>query len=75
MDHLVRLEDSRVGRRRKNGRRIVNYPAGLSPVGVVVLGDAFVTDAEIPGRVALVRHGVVVNTVVGQRFDPRQITA
>ena len=53
----------------------MNYPAGLSPVGVVVLGDAFVTDAEIPGRVALVRHGVVVNTVVGQRFDPRQITA
>lgn len=68
----VGVMDRWLGTREK---RIVNYPAGLSPVGVVVLGDSFVADAEIPGRVALVRHGVVVNAVVGQRLDFRQITA
>ena len=44
---------------------VLNYPAGMSPVRVVVLGNAFVADAQIPGRVSLVRYTVVVDAVVG----------
>jgi hypothetical protein len=51
------------------------YPSGLSAVVVVVLGDAFVADAQPPGRVALVFDFVVVDAVVGQRFHRRQVTA
>ena len=52
-----------------------SYPSGLSAVVVVVLGDAFVADAQPPGRVALVFDFVVVDAVVGQRFHRRQVTA
>lgn len=50
------------------------YPARLSPVGVVVLGDALVADAQVPGRVALVSHAIVVHAVVWKRFDLGQVT-
>jgi len=53
---------------------VIVYPAGMSPIRVVVLGDAFVTDPQIPGRVSLVRYTVVVDAVVGKRLDFRQVT-
>jgi hypothetical protein len=53
---------------------VIVYPAGMSPIRVVVLGDAFVTDSQIPGRVSLVRYTVVVDAVVGKRLDFRQVT-
>lgn len=53
---------------------VMVYPAGMSPIRVVVLGDAFVTDSQIPGRVSLVRYAVVVDAVVGKRLDFRQVT-
>ena len=37
------------------------------------MADAFVADAEPPGRVALVLHLVEVDAVVGQRLDRRQV--
>ena len=51
------------------------YPAGFCTVGVVVLADALVTDAQPPADVALVFHLVIMNPVVGQRLGRRQITA
>lgn len=53
---------------------VIVYPAGMSPIRVVVLGDAFVTDSQIPGRVSLVCYAVVVDAVVGKRLDFRQVT-
>ncbi len=53
---------------------VIVYPAGMSPIRVVVLGDSFVTDSQIPGRVSLVRYTVVVDAVVGKRLDFRQVT-
>ena len=50
---------------------VIVYPAGMSPIRVVVLGDSFVTDSQIPGRVSLVRNTVVVDAVVGKRLDFR----
>lgn len=50
------------------------YSSWCSSIRVIVLGDAFVTDAQVPGRVPLVCHAVVVNSVVGQRFNLGQIT-
>ena len=47
------------------------YPSWLSSIGKVVLSNSFVADAEEPGRVFLVGHAVVVNAVVGQRFNVR----
>ena len=53
---------------------VIFYPAGMSPIRVVVLGDAFVTDSQIPGRVSLVGYTVIVDAVVGKRLDFRQVT-
>lgn len=52
----------------------LSYSSWCSSIRVIVLGDAFVTDAQVPGRVPLVCHAVVVNSVVGQRFNLGQIT-
>lgn len=50
------------------------YPTGMSPIRIIVLSDAFVTDSQIPGCVSLVRYTVIVDTVVGKRLDFRQVT-
>lgn len=58
----------------KMNNSFFSYSSWLSSIRVIVLGDAFVTDAQVPGRVPLVCHAVVVNSVVGQRFNLGQIT-